>query len=65
MDEKDVVAASVDAKGDVREQAYKMLSIWKECKGDAATVEELCKALDSVSLKAAAKKVFRCSPSFD
>ena len=64
VEEKDV-AASVDAKGDVREQAYQMLSIWKECKGDAATVLELCKVLESVSLKATANKVFRYSSSFE
>ena len=65
VEEKDVIAASVDAKGDVREQAYQMLSIWKECQSDAATVKELCKALESVSLKATARKVFRYSSSFE
>ena len=65
VEEKNVIAASVDAKGDVREQAYQMLSIWKECKGDAATVKELCKALESASLKATVIKMFRYSSSFE
>ena len=49
---------SENARGDVKEQAYQMLSTWKERQGKDASVEDLCKSLVAVGLKSTAEKVF-------
>ena len=49
---------SENARGDVKEQAYLMLSTWKERQGKDASVEHLCKSLVAVGLKSTAEKVF-------
>ena len=57
---KDAIdAISEDTKGNVKEQAYQMLSTWKERQGETASINNLCKALVAMGQKGTAEKVFR------
>ena len=61
----DITEIAENEKGDVREQAYQMLTKWKKRNGNAASVKELCKALEKEDLKATAQKVYGYSSSLN